>query len=480
MRRIRINLSDSLFIWLSIILISLICICTLFKEPVIGVADNGDFYRIISQSGLYHLSNNDNDIFFGYFNRYYGIYKYYNENGMMLLSTQAILIRIALFLNEILKDGYIFDIKYLAILYVITMDFAAYFIIKSLIIDIELKRYKLLVVLLFVLIFCDTSYIAYFNSFYGEAVNLSFFLLSIGLLLYIYTFNKLNTKYLILFSIISLIFIGSKQQLAPIGILYCLVLLRLLMITNDKNIRQTIKVLTGTFLVSSAIFYFSIVGPFDYINRYHSMTRGVLLNEVDPEKILNEFGINSQYSILAGNIFYKSMPVIDPNDNKLMNEFYSKYSFGSILKYYAKNPRAFGKIMSIASENAYSIKPDELGNYEKSAGKSFGERSSFFSLYSYLKSKYLPHNIGFTIFLIIIYFIFAINDYMSYRTKKDTKAQLIEEVFVFVFLVGVSQIFVSALGAGDADISKHLFMFNVSFDLMVYFSAIRLLRHQKQ
>ncbi|GFP77815.1 glycan biosynthesis hexose transferase WsfD [Clostridium fungisolvens] len=480
MRKIKINLNDSFFISFAIILISLICTFTLFIKPVIGVADNGDFYRIISQSGLYHLSKNDNDIFFGYFNRYYGIYKYYNENGMMLLSTQAILIRIALFLNKILKDGYIFDIKYLAILYVITMDFAAYFIIKSLIMDIKLKRYKLLAVLLFVLIFCDTGYIAYFNSFYGEAVNLSFFLLSIGLLLYIYTFDKLTPKYLMLFSIISLIFIGSKQQLAPVGILYCLVLLRLLIITNNKHIKKTIKILTGTFLVVSAIFYFSIVGPFDYINRYHSMTRGVLLNEVNPEEVLSEFGINSQYSILAGNIFYKSMPVIDPNDNKLMNEFYSKYSFGSILKYYAKNPRAFGKVMSIASENAYSIKPDVMGNYEKSAGKSFGERSSFFSLYSYFKSKYLPHNIGFTIFLIIIYFIFAINDYMLHRNKKDTKAQLVEEVFLFVFIVGASQVLVSVLGAGDADISKHLFMFNVSFDLMVYFSAIRLLKHQKQ
>ncbi|GKU26171.1 hypothetical protein [Clostridium folliculivorans] len=480
MRKIKINLSDSLFISFAIILISLICIFTLFIKPVIGIADNGDFYRIISQSGLYHLSKNDNDIFFGYFTRYYGIYKYYNENGMMLLSTQAILIRIALFLNKIFKDGYIFDIKYLAILYVITMDFAAYFIIKSLIINIELKRYKLLTILLFVLIFCDTGYIAYFNSFYGEAVNLSFFLLSIGLLLYIYTFNRITPRYLILFSTVSLIFIGSKQQLAPIGILYCLVLLRLLIITRDKHIKQTIKILTGTFLVSSAIFYFSIVGPFDYINRYHSMTRGVLLNEANPEEVLSEFRISSQYSILAGNIFYKSMPVIDPNDNKLMNEFYSKYSFGSILKYYTKNPRAFSKIMSIASENAYSIKPDVMGNYEKSTGKSFGEKSSFFSLYSNFKIKYLPHNIGFTIFLIVIYFIFAINDYISYRNRKDTKGQLIEEVFLFVFLVGGSQVLVSVVGAGDADISKHLFMFNVSFDLMVYFSAIRLLRHQKQ
>lgn len=480
MRRIKINLSDSLFISLTITLISLICIYTLFMKPVIGVADNGDFYRIISQSGLYHLSNNNDDIFFGYFNKYYGIYKYYNENGMMLLSTQAILIRIALFLNKILKDGYIFDIKYLAVIYVITMDLAAYFIIKSLIINIKLKKYKFLAVLLFVLIFCDTGYIAYFNSFYGEAVNLSFFLLSIGLLLYIYTFDKLTPKYLILFSIVSLIFIGSKQQLAPIGILYCLVLLRLFIITNNKNIKRTIKILTSIFLVSSTIFYFSIVGPFDYINRYHSMTRGVLLNEANPEEILNEFGINSQYSILAGNIFYKSMPVIDPNDNKLMNEFYSKYSFGSILKYYAKNPRAFGKIMSIASENAYSIKPDAMGNYEKSAGKSFGEKSGFFSLYSNFKSEYLPHNIGFTMFLIVIYFVFAINDYISYWNRKDTKAQLIEEVFLFIFFVGGSQVLVSVLGAGDADISKHLFMFNVSFDLMVYFSFTRLLRHQNQ
>ena len=43
----------------------------------------------------------------------------------------------------------------------------------------------------------------------------------------------------------------------------------------------------------------------------------------------------------------------------------------------------------------------------------------------------------------------------------------------FVLMMGLSQIAVSIIGAGDADLAKHIFLYNVSFDLCVFilFSA---------
>ncbi|QAA30876.1 DUF2334 domain-containing protein [Clostridium manihotivorum] len=477
MRKIKLNLNDLTLIIIALLSISLICSITLFIRPLIGMADNGDFYRIIGPNGLYHISNCSNDTFFGYFNKQYGIYKYFNETGFMILSTHSLMIQVAIILNKLLNSREIFDIRFLALIYIVVTDFAAYFILKSFLKEMSLKRYKFFAVILFVLIFCDTGYIAYFNSFYGEAVNFSFFLLSIGLLIYMYSFDKIKVSYLLIFSVVSLIFIGSKQQLAPVGIIYSLILFRLIITESSKSLKHALKFLIALFVICSAIFYFSIVGPFDYINRYHSMTRGVLIDEPGPEEILKEFNINPQYAMLAGNTFYNPIPVIQPEDDKLMKEFYSKYSFGSIIKYYLKNPAALGKMLSIASENGYSIRPTAMGNYEKIEGKAFGQKASFFTIYSYIKSRYLPHNIFFTMIVIVSYFFFSIKDYIYYLRTKDVKHQLIEEVFLAVFLIGISQVFVSILGAGDADLSKHLFMFNLSFDMLLYFSCIRIFNH---
>ena len=144
------------FNMLSVILFLLISITTLFVPPIIGMADNGDFYRIISQNDLYHLSNNDEDIYFGYFNKNYGIFKYNNEIGKTLISTQSIFIKFAVFIDKIITKDYVFDIRVLAFLYIIIQAFAIYFFTKVIINDVKSTKYKLLIILLLNFIFSDT------------------------------------------------------------------------------------------------------------------------------------------------------------------------------------------------------------------------------------------------------------------------------------------------------------------------------------
>lgn len=456
---------------LAAILVTVICSLTLFVKPIVGMSDNGDFNRIISQSDLYYLQpNNDDGRFLKYFTKDYGIYRYYNENPKVMVSTQLIITKTAVFISKFMNKNYIFDVRILAFLYVMVYICSAYFIVKSLTFDINSIRYKFLITILFIFIFCDTGYIAYFNSFFGEAVSLSFFLFSLGILLYMCKFKRYNTLNLIVFFVTSFIFVGSKQQLAPIGILVAAILVRLFMINKAKVFRYTALVLSISIFLSSFYFYKSISGDFDYINRYHAMTRGVLLYQWNSDKILKVFGINPQYSLLQETIYFNQLPVINPNDDKLKEEFYSKYSFYSILKFYLQNPRIFIKMINFAVINGYSIRPKVIGNYEKKDGKVPGSKSYFFSLWSTLKDRYVPHNLFFTLLMFGVYFLFAIRRYIGAKKKKDLNNQFLEEIFVYVFLVGISQIFIAVIGAGDADLGKHLFMFNVTFDIMILYS----------
>ena len=452
----------------------------LLVKPIIGVADNGDFYRIISQNNLYHLSQNDEDIMFGYFNREYGIYKYANETTSTLFSTQSIFIKLAIYISKIFNNNNIFDIRFLSMILLLLHGIAAYLLVKVFTRDIKSQKFKYIIAILYIFIFCDIGYIAYFNSFYGEGIMIACFLLSVGILLYIIKFNKLNLVNLILFSIFSLLLFGSKQQLAPIGVLAAMLIIRLGSITKIKNIKIISIVIGVLFILSSALLYKSIKGDFDYMNRFHAITRGALMKGQNPEKVLKDFGIDSSYSLLKGTNFYEKVPSINPNDERLKNEFYKNYSIQSVFIYYLRNPKQFISTLKLGIENAYTIRPEAMGNYEKSEGKAYGDKSYFFSGWSSIKDTILFKTSGFMILFLIIYFSYSFKRYKKNSYTKDSNGCMFEEAYLYIFLTGFSQIVISVVGAGDADIAKHEFLYNLSFDLMIIMLVVQYLIIQEE
>lgn len=460
---------------IAFIVVISICSVTLFIKPLIGMADTGDYFRITSQCNLYDLPENEDGKHLDYFYKDYGIRKYYNEDGKMLVSTQPILVKTAVFLDKLITKDNIFDLRFLAFIFVIVHAVAAYLIVNVLTPDIKATKFKLLVTGIYIFIFCDTAYVAYFNSFYGEAC-FSFFLLSLGIILHMHKFKRYSIFNLSLFFISSLIFIGSKQQLAPIGILVAILFIRIFFIEKGKLFKFVNIGLATISVLSSAYLYLSISGDFDYINRYHSMTRGVLLYEWKGEELLNEFDINPQYSLLQETIYFNNVLNINPTSDKFKKEFLEKYSVTKVLKFYIAHPQIFLKMIRYSIENGYSIKNKVIGNYEKSEGKPPAAQTKFFTLWSTIKERFIPHNLFLTISLAAVYFFCATRRYIEAIKNKDINTRLFEEVFLYVFLVGVSQLLISILGAGDADLGKHVFMFNVSFDFVLVYSLMLLIK----
>lgn len=452
---------------IALILIFIIGSVVLFLHPIIGIADNGDFYRIISQNGLYHLPKNDVDIMFGYFNRQYGVYRFANETTATLFSTQSIFIKLAVMLSSIFNKNYIFDIRFQSIIFLVLHSISAYLLVKAFTKDIKQQSVKYFIAILYVVIFCDTAYIAYFNSFYGEGVIIPCFLLSVAILLYMIKFNKINLANIIMFSVFSILFFGAKQQLSPIGILASILVIRLGFANNKKYIKIASILIGIAFIVASVFLYKSITGDFDYMNRFHAITRGILMQEDNEEDVLKDFGIDGSYSLLRGENFYNTIPSINPNDERLKEEFYENYSTVSVLIYYLKNPNEFLSILEMGMKNAYTIKPEAMGNYEKIEGKPYGAKSYFFSTWSYLKDNSLFRSFTFSIFFIIIYFFMSLRLYKKSLDNNNLEGCLFEEAFMYIFLAGFSQIIISVVGAGDADIAKHEFLYNMTFDLMI-------------
>ena len=445
---------------LAALLTGILLLTMLFLHPVIGMADNGDFYRVMVGNGLYKLDRNEADQYFSYSSTQYGMYKYYNEFASGFQSAQTPLIGMAVFLDKLLtgQDG-IFDIRFQAAILSIYCMAAVYLLTKYATLRAKgILAY--LIAVLAVFLFADVGYLAYFNSFYAEGLAFVSFLAAIASALLLCAGWGKKTLLLLSFTINGLILTCSKQQFAPIGVL--LGILCLFLNTPRKGLsRQNAskwfkRGCAAALAITGVLVYVVIPQEFVEINAYHAMTRGVLMTSDNPEKALKEFQINPQYALLDQTIYYEHNPVIDVQDPMLKEDFYARYGFVSIAKYYALHPGQLIAMLDAAAKSANSIRPESIGNYEKSAGHAPGAQSSFFSLYSTVKKAWVPKTIGF----ILLFFAG-----MMAVSFKDRRRMII---LAFVLVMGLSQIAVSIIGAGDADLAKHMFLYNEAFDICVF------------
>ncbi|KJS86724.1 MAG: hypothetical protein JM58_06495 [Peptococcaceae bacterium BICA1-8] len=454
----------------AIILLFLTSGYALFVPPLIGLADNGDFERIIVPNDLRHEEQRDINDYFGYFNHKYDRLQYYNEAKENIKSSHSIIVKTAMALDKKISNDGKFDIRFLAIISLAVLALSIYWIVEVIEKMVDNNKINYFLAVVAVIIFGDIGYTSYFNSFFGEAVAYPFFLLSISALLKFSQDRDSRKRYLLIYFISSFMFIGSKNQFALNGIV-SFVLLALLIFFKIENRTKILSAALGVLLVVfSLLMYYVIDDSINRINKYHMMTRGVMLFEPDVQAVTKEIGLDEQFALLAETIYYDSTPVINPEDEILQTDFYSKYNLINVTFYYLKNPGAFSKIMEFGWKNSFTIRPEVLGNYERNSERDYGERTNFFSLWSYLKENHIPHSSNFAYFFILICIALAINRIIEYRNKGTTEIVYYSEfVMLYVFLTGFTQLLISFIGAGDADLKKHLFMTTVSLDILFYY-----------
>lgn len=437
----------------TVLLAAVIIVAVLFMPPYIGMEDNGDYARVTYPQGLYDLPENKDLLYNGYFIKDYGIMQYYNEYHSTVFTSQGLFIQPAVWLDKLLTgNDNIFDLRFLGIVMTIYFLTVLYFLIDYLSYKLTLVS-QLLIGAVCIAVFADTGYTAYFNSFFAEPLAYISLLACITCAL-LYADNRYNPYALLAGYVLNgMILTFSKQQFAPIGAVLGILCLFFCLKEGTRLFKRLIALSSAALLLAGIITYLLIPPEFTHINLYHAMTRGVLMTSDDPRETLETFDIDSQYELLNKTIYFDRYPVIDPEDERLQKNFYSKYNILSIVKYYASNPGAFAEMLKLAARNAYRIRPD-LGNFEYSSGYRPNEKAQAFSAYSSLKQTYTPKTAGF----IIIWMIVSLGLLYKKRLKQITVCGII--------LIGLSQIVVPVIGAGDADLAKHMFLYNVSFDMV--------------
>ncbi len=464
-------------------IVATILFCVLMLTPVTGVADNGDFARIMNSTGLAHISSDYNDRFFGFANREYKL-----TGGIPMaggyISSEIPLVWLAIFICRSVSNNGIFDIRFLSILYSVIFVIAFYLIIRSFRKMSALAYVSLSLLLIWV--FTDIGYIAYFNSFYGEAVSLVFLLLMTGGALQLISGTAAKERpqmpALIAFYTGAAFFISAKVQNIPSGILVLLFGLRFISLRKDKPWRVVVVVSSIVILGAAFLTFATVSKDIKICNKYQSVFFGILKDSPDPVADLTELGLDTGYSVLAGTNYFMEEYPIDIRSQEFKEDIYDKVKYTTVAGFYLRHPDRFLLKLEVASANAFRLKQG-MGNFEKAAGKGSGSTADYLDSWSDFKSDHLPNKLSFVmrffslcLLLLCIEYIRAVGNGTGFRRNKVNKKKesgalctgnmLLIEYLMVLFMIAASQLVIPLIGDGEADLGKHLFLFNAAFDML--------------
>jgi hypothetical protein len=456
--------------WLALLAAAVILIYLLLVKPVVGLADNGDFSRIMYTVGITDLNQTEayDDKHFSYFHREYG----FSQLGVGgYISTEIIIVLIAVFINKIVHP-HAFDIRFLAVIYAIV--FLAAFSILLRLKLLSSTAAKLSFAVVFLIVFVDVGYSAYYNSLFGEPIAFVFLLLTLALALRMAEQDKPSKRLMAGFIIAAIFLIGSKVQYAPVGLILAILTLRFMYGSGERSWKKAVIGLTALLVLFSAVIYVTAPKELRVINQYQSVFYGILKDSPSPEKDLEELGIDPKLAVLAGTNYFTPNTPIPQSSEILKQEFYSKISHEKIALFYLKHPGRYWDKLQVTAENAMTIRVYYLGNYEKAEGFSRGKVSTAYDNWSKFKQDVLPHSLWFLLAFFALYYSVII---LSYLNESSRSRRTAYEIMMVIGMIAVIAFVIPLLGDGEADMQKHLFLFNVCFDLM-FTSAVVWIVHK--
>lgn len=466
----------NIYIFLFIILSILIITRVLFIKPEVGVADQGDFDRIMSISGLSLL---DSDINNPNFNRFYDYiipsYKITSLHNIFIAplnSTMGYLITFITAICKLFRQN-LFKTQYLAIAYSIIYIGSFTLILKSL--DIKNNIQYISLVLIMLPVFFDGNYLIWFNSLYGEPMMITTLLLFIGSVLYYiyykYSLNRTDkiTSKIVFILIVALIFLGSKLQVFT-SLPFILIFINKLIWDNRDLIPKKNFIILLSMLSLLTVYTLSInisSGNLNNDTQYNSVFYGILNSSKTPKQDLLDLGLNPDMAVEAGKHSYlpeseyvKYIPRTPITDE----EFYSKMSNAKLAKFYLTHPIRLINGMKYTASKAFDTSTS-LGKYTQNYSEVPIREFNRFTIWSSFKENMFPKKLWFIISVYIIVFLLSLYRYMTNKSNYYIKNQIM--LLWTIMLIGGIQFPMPYVGNGQADTAKQLFLFNFIFDILL-------------
>ncbi len=445
-----------------------------------GVSDNGDFRRVLLTNNIEYADDTDH---YYLFKEHY-VMKLKNDSNLFTAMHSAwqtnseeeiyssphfLIIKLSKELNVIAdaisgKPLTEYNIVYLALLYIFMLSIAAW-VIFTFFADAKIKV-QIAVFALFIFIFCDAGYLLYFNSFYGEPLQYTslLMLVSFGMLIY----KRPSVPKVIGFFVSLYFFAGSKLANIPYSLMVALLAVFMVIMRRDMLFKLGVIASVAVCIINIVGLYSSIPDWMNQDTTYQAVFLGITKNSSNPEKDLEELGVDGKYAVLAGTHAYmdeEEYP-IDIKTDEFKADFYDEVSKADIAAFYLKHPVRFIRAMGCAIENSAYIRPPSLGNMTDVPMHHTDKFSRWSELRVLFRFLYEPWVI-FTAFLMITGYMIFMNIFYLHNHRIETPEKRYMICALDILILGLwINLALPVLANGEADIAKHMFLFTNCIDIL--------------
>ncbi len=446
----------------------------------VGLADNTDFIRVSQPVGL--VLNSDFKFFyfqqrFEYIKPFYNLKDFFKfvlcpdiENISGFQTTQFLFIKIAQLIDGIvayLSNQVItyFNITILSLNFLVIHSISAALLFYN--IKTKNKLTNIAILFIIVIIFYDMGYLLYYNSFFGESVILSTFLMWFSTSLHLIQSDKKGYPMLILYFITGIIFIGAKVANIPLGII--MALLSICFIFDVKeNIKKLVVTIGIIFTVLTSIYFYQAIPTWmTKPNTYHSLFFGILKDSNDPENDLQRLGIDTKYATLAGTTAYDNLKGFDIYNEQFQYEVFDKAGPLKVMFFYLSNPGKMIEKLNKSAEASLIIRPPYLGNYEFETNEDIVKFAKRNSIWEWIRKQFTGYAFILITSVFLLYFFILAYQFYLFRKKIFISSLGFVLLRFTLMIFAASQWIFPVIGNGEADLIKHMFLFNLLFDTMI-------------
>jgi hypothetical protein len=245
----------------------------------------------------------------------------------------------------------------------------------------------------------------------------------------------------------------SKMAFAPTGMLFSA-----LPLLSHSGYKRPLVVIGSLASCVALLYCVSQLSPswIEEDTSYNTVFAGVLRYSSNPEKDLQDLGLDPGYAALKGTESYQADYPIDIKTEEFKEGFFEKISKGKILLFYLTHTTSLWKALQESMSYSKRIRPAHLTNTENPSEPH--EQSYRFSMWESLRIRSPMNNMA------VFFVCCAMMLYLAIQSKSLALGGLITAIAASA---GINFV-LPVMGNGICDIAKHMFGFITFYDMMLF------------
>jgi hypothetical protein len=456
--------ADTAFVAAALAVAATVLSLQLFVPPIVGLADNRDYERVMGYAGFQHTTPVPAERYFSFLRSKYAVV----DPGWFrggYHSSETLLAFVARGAHRLFAGPALFDIRLMGAIHALLFLFALAVLIQACR-DLTLAARAVAAVLL-VLFFTDVGYVAPFNSFYSQTASFVFLMLVAAIAAEAIRRGRLSGVWLLAYFGAALLFVGSKPQEKLAAPLLALFGLRLAGVRWRVVWRRPWR--QGAVWLAAGLIAFSVWygrhTPYTLreATLFQVVFDDLLAHSPSPAADAAELRLDPEWMRYVGtNAYATDSPLLE---SEFRIRFLQRVGHRQIVAYYLRHPKHFAQRVSRASAQAWSLRPD-FGNFERSAEHPTKTLATRFALWSGLRERLGAHSLLAIAALLGGNLIAAV---ATYR-RASLRGRLFREGLLTLVLMAPLAFVVCAF-AQATDLSRSLYAYHALCDLLIVADA---------